>query len=86
MKNTITSLRQGAEQYRAEPNAWQITRNIDGQYRLAFTHEPPASGRWENVVLRDGTTKIYKTTDAVFTDINRVIDCATCRAVIFYEG
>ena len=83
MKNTITSLRQGTEQYGAEPVAWEISRDFDGIYRLRFTHENIGSGgTWEYIVTRDGKHKTYKTIDAAFGDIHRI----TTRTTIYYEG
>lgn len=68
--HTIAVLRLWAEV--RLPYAWRVLA-LESGFELQFTFDSPDFGYWLPVSLRSGSSKVYKSLDAVYSDIRRVV-------------
>lgn len=72
MKNTITALRQILETSGHVPGAFRINELSVDHYELQFTFGTIGIQPWKSITLRNGKAKIYKSLNAVFSDIRKL--------------
>jgi hypothetical protein len=59
-----------------KPVAWRLVEHLDHTFTLHFTYLQPTLNEWQEVRIRGGMIKFYKSTTAAISDIRKVMSDA----------